>query len=94
MSAVDLERLARRIDNSAAVLLAQRTNQIAWWEFAIAWARPLLSVGATTAVVAALLIVWAISTRPPAPVHNNDTQALLNLLVAPVEDHIINRPNE
>lgn len=94
ISSADMERLAHRIDHGAAAILAHRELPLAWWEFAIAWSRPLLSFGATTALVAALLLIWAVSNRPAEPARTSDSQALLNTLVAPVEYHIIREPNE
>jgi hypothetical protein len=89
-SDADMEQLARRIDVAASPIFAQRTGTIQWWEFALVWSRPLLSFGATAAVIAALILAWAVSAPTPASARTTDTQSLLNSLVGPVEQQILN----
>jgi hypothetical protein len=62
----NLEALARRIDQSAAPLLAARIGraQLAWWDYAAQWGNALIpaSVLLSFASIAFLVVV-----RPPAP---------------------------
>jgi hypothetical protein len=90
----DLGQLARRIKRHAHPLLAARTvAPEPWWVFAATWSRPLLSVGALTAVIAVALIAWS-SRNPVEAAMASDTQVLLNSLVAPIEQHVVKAANE
>ena len=90
----DLGQLARRIKRDAHALLGARTAvPEPWWVFAATWSRPLISLGALTAVLALALIAWS-SRNPVLAATASDTQLLLNSLVAPIEQHIVKRDNE
>src|SRR2546430_1498486 len=64
-----LDELAKRIDSAAAPVLAARRHggqgPVVWWDFAAEWARTLVPVGLSVAVVS-LTVLWLM--RPVTPV--------------------------
>ena len=98
-SRAELDGVARRIIAAADPLLAQRGDHAGpWWLFAVDWARALIPIGVTTALVATACIVWTARAPPgqqlagalPAAVATDGlTQRLLYTLVAPVEQGVV-----
>lgn len=102
-SAPELTALTQRVVANAAPILAQRGGRVSWWEYPAAWARTLIPLGLSTAVLAAAGILWATFVRQPAasqPVaaspaarraetETMESQRLLYMLVAPVEQHVV-----
>jgi len=64
-----LDELASRIDAAAVPIFAARRfagqRAVVWWDFAAEWARPLVPIGVTLAVVS-VAVLWLM--RPVAPV--------------------------
>jgi hypothetical protein len=96
----ELAVLARRIVASAGPFLdARRRGFTAWWQYPAVWARTLIPLGITTALVAAACILWATLAPLPLPSEHlamrdaflgsttSDviSQSLLDALVGPVE---------
>ena len=72
-----LSALGRRILARAVPLLdARRRRGTAWWDYAAAWAGPLLPLGLVTALVAAC-VVWLASVRQPDATLSAERVALL-----------------
>lgn len=103
-SASQLRGLARRIVSSAAPLLEpRRANTVAWWDYPAVWARTLIPLGVTTALMAVACILWAaLAQLPVAPqrvadavpmrgveTENMVSQRVLFSLVAPLEQHVV-----
>jgi hypothetical protein len=112
----ELHALAHKIVSRARPLLQQRragtlaralgrtaAQALAWWEYPAAWARTLIPLGVTTALMAVACILWASLARlPVAPpgvatsvpmrgveAENMVSQRVLYSLVAPLEQQVV-----
>ena len=86
----ELGVLARRIVAKAEPLLAARRQGVtAWWQYPAVWARTLIPLGITTALVATACILWA--TLAPLPVPSEHLAMRDTLLGSTTSDALSQR---